>query len=84
MTSVTFDTLSFTRRLQEAGFDEKQAETVVRVLSAAQENLVTRDRFDSEIKNLCTEIKGELLLIKWMLALVVAVNVLPLLKTLFS
>lgn len=58
--------------------------SVVRVLSDAQENLVTRDHFDSEIKNLRTEIRGELLLIKWMLALVVAVNVLPLLKTLFS
>ncbi len=47
---MTFDTLTFTRKLQEAGFDEKQAETVVRVLVDSQENLVTREHFDAETK----------------------------------
>ncbi|MEG7524285.1 MAG: CCDC90 family protein [Chromatiales bacterium] len=61
MTSVTFDTLEFTRRLQEAGFDEKQAETVVRVLASSQENLVTREHFDAEMK-----------LLRWMLGVVMA------------
>ncbi len=50
MSSVTFDTLTFTRKLQEAGFDEKQAETVVRVLADSQQNLVTREHFDAETK----------------------------------
>lgn len=50
MTSVTFDTLTFTRKLQDAGFDEKQAETVVRVLVDSQQNLVTREHFDAETK----------------------------------
>ncbi len=46
MSTVTFDTLEFTRKLREAGFDEKQAETVVRVLAESQEKLVTREHFD--------------------------------------
>lgn len=49
MSSITFDTLDATRRLRDAGFDEKQAEMVVRVLSDAQSNLVTREHFDSKM-----------------------------------
>ena len=41
MSTLTFDTLEFTRKLREAGFDQKQAETVVRVMADAQSALVT-------------------------------------------
>ena len=50
MSILTFDTLDATRRLREAGFDEKQAETVVRVLSDAQDRLVTREHFDAKLE----------------------------------
>lgn len=50
MSTVTFDTLEFTRRLREAGFDEKQAEAVVRVLAESQERLVTREYFDARLE----------------------------------
>ena len=33
MGTITFDTLSFTRKLRDAGFDERQAEAVVRVMA---------------------------------------------------
>lgn len=49
MSTVTFDTLTFTRKLRDAGFDEKQAEMVVRVVADAQEKLVTREHFDSKM-----------------------------------
>lgn len=52
MSTITFDTLEFTRKLREAGFDEKQAETVVRVLVEAQERLVTREHFDAKLEAL--------------------------------
>lgn len=52
MTTLTFDTLDATRRLRDAGFDEKQAESVVRVLSESQERLVTREHFDSKLESL--------------------------------
>lgn len=49
MSTVTFDTLEITRKLRDAGFDEKQAEAVVRALSDAQSNLVTREHFDARM-----------------------------------
>lgn len=49
MSTITFDTLEFTRKLREAGFDEKQAETVVRVIADAQGTLVTREHFDARM-----------------------------------
>lgn len=91
MTTITFNTLVFTRRLQEAGFDEKQAETVVNVLADAQENLVSREHFDARLDVVDARldvvearINGRLNLIQWMLAVVVIVEVMPFLKTLFS
>lgn len=55
MSTVTFDTLDFTRKLRDAGFDEKQAEAVVRVLSEAQSCLVTTEHFDTKIELLRIE-----------------------------
>ncbi|AVR87315.1 DUF1640 domain-containing protein [Thauera aromatica] len=52
MSTVTFDTREFTRKLRDAGFDEKQAETVVRVLAESQEKLVTREHFDAKLEAL--------------------------------
>lgn len=49
MSTVTFDTLEITRRLRDAGFDEKQAESVVRALADSQTNLVTREHFDARM-----------------------------------
>ena len=49
MTTITFNTLAFTKRLQESGFDEKQAETVVELLAEAQETLVTSEHFDNRM-----------------------------------
>jgi hypothetical protein len=52
MSTITFDTLEYTRRLREAGFDEKQAEAAVRVLSDAQSSLVSREYLDSRLEAL--------------------------------
>lgn len=52
MATITVDMLDFTRRLREAGFNEKQVETVVRVLSDAQSSLVTQEHFDNELTQL--------------------------------
>lgn len=52
MSILTFDTLEATRRLRDAGFDEKQAEAVVRVLSESQERLVTSEHFDDKMESL--------------------------------
>ena len=58
--SVPFDTLDATRRLRDAGFDEKQAETVVRILSDTQSNLVTREHLDTKFEQLEWSLNSEL------------------------
>ena len=44
MTTITFDTHKFVRKLQEAGFDERQAEGLTEAMRAAIDDseLVTR------------------------------------------
>lgn len=70
MSTITFDTLEAAQKLRDAGFDEKQAESVVRVLAGAQDNLVTskinalRDHFDSKIDVSRVEIAHT----RWMIA----------------
>lgn len=52
MNPITFDTVEGTRRLRSAGFDESQAEAVIRLLSLAQEKLVTQEHFNNRIDSL--------------------------------
>ena len=54
MATVTFDTLAAVHRLRDAGYDEPQAEAIVRVISDAQGQLVTRVHFDARISQLPT------------------------------
>jgi len=71
MTTITFDTLEFTRKLRDAGFDEKQAEAVVRVIADAQSELVTRDYLDLKL----APIHADLLVLKWMIGALIALAV---------
>ena len=71
MSRVTFDTLEFTRKLKDAGFDEKQAETVVRVLADAQDRRVTREHFDTKIELLRMENAHT----RWMIGALIALAV---------
>lgn len=71
MTIVTFDTLEFTRKLRDAGFDEKQAEAVVRVLSDAQGGLVSVEHFDAKIDLLRIENSHT----RWMLGAVLGLAI---------
>jgi len=71
MSTITFDTLDFTRKLRDAGFDEKQAEAVVRVIAEAQSALVTREHFDTKIELLRAENANT----RWMLGVIIALAV---------
>ncbi len=71
MSTVTFDTLEATRRLRDAGFDEKQVEMVVRVLSDAQSNLVTREHFDARF----TMVEAKMDKLSWMIGALIAIAV---------
>jgi hypothetical protein len=69
MATVTFDTLDATRKLRDAGFDEAQAETVVRVLAASHEGLIIRERFDAKI----AVIEAKMDKLSWMIGVVIAI-----------
>lgn len=75
MSTITFDTLDFTRKLREAGFDERQAEAVVRVMADAQTALVTREHFDAKIETLETRLDAKMDKLSWMMGIIIALAV---------
>ena len=53
MTTTTFDTLSFARKLQELGFTKEQAEGFAQLQrELIDERLVTKDYLDMRLKDL--------------------------------
>ena len=90
MTTITFDTLELVDKLKTAGIPQEQAEAVVRVISEAQDGLVTKHDLTeakNEIKadmNVRFErIDGELKLNRWMLGVLLAGVISLVLKTFF-
>ena len=75
MTTISFDTLEFTRKLRYAGFDEKQAEAVVRVIADAQGAIVTREHFDAKIETLETRIDAKIDKLQWAIGILIAIAV---------
>lgn len=82
MSTITFDTLEGATKLRAAGFDEKQAEAVVRVLAEAQDGLVSRQHFDAEMHLSRTSadarfsvVEAKMDKLSWMLGAVLAVAV---------
>jgi hypothetical protein len=74
MSTITFDSLKSSDRLKTAGFTADQAETVVRVIAEAQDELVTNKALDAALAPLridMTVLKTELAQIKWMLGFVI-------------
>lgn len=53
MSSTTFDTLGYARRLEEAGFTRQQAEVHANALrEVIDERLVTKDYLDARLREL--------------------------------
>ena len=73
MASITFDTHKFVLKLQEAGFDQKQAEGLTQAMRAAIEesDLVTKKDLQIEL----APIKADLNLIKWMMGALIAIAI---------
>jgi hypothetical protein len=88
MTAITFDTHKFIRKLEEAGFDPKQAEAVADAFKEAQgeaEIGTKRDieRVEAKLDTRFERIDGELRLNRWMLGLMLAGVVSLILKAFF-
>lgn len=73
MSSITFDTHKFVLKLQEAGFDQKQAEGLTEAMRAAIEESVLVTKKDLQIE--LAPIKADLNLIKWMMGALIAMAV---------
>lgn len=99
MASITFDTLKFVEKLRAAGVPEAQAKAEAEALQgvfaetldaqlATKADMVRLERrmdgFEGQLKEMKAEINGKLTLVQWMLALVVAVEVMPALAKLFQ
>ncbi|WP_295404057.1 DUF1640 domain-containing protein [uncultured Thiocystis sp.] len=79
MTTITFDTLQLVDKLKAAGFPPEQAESVVRAISAAQSELVTKDILEQALAPLRTD----LTVLKWMMGVLLAGVMSLILKELF-
>ena len=65
--AATFDTLSASKELQAAGFEQTQAEAVAKIVRAGQGDLASKDDIAT--------LRSELGAIKWVLGLLAALNI---------
>ena len=81
MSTITFDTRKFVRRLKESGFDEKQAEALTEAMqdAIADSELVTKKDLQIELASIKTDIQ----ILKWMNGLVLGGIVALVMKTFF-
>jgi len=84
MNAITFDTHDFIKQLESSGFTEEQAEALARVQKQVSEANIENLATKNDLKQLELSLRGELTLIKWMIALVIITTVVPVLKSLFS
>ncbi len=88
MAITTFDTLSFSRRLVDAGVEAKQAEAQAMAMKEAfSEALDTQVATKGDVQNIqlvlkteIQKIESELKVVKWIGGLIVVVEVIPVLK----
>ena len=88
MATITFDALKFVEKLKAAGVSESQAKAEAEALQdalGAAEVATKRDieRVEGQLREMKAEINGNLTLAQWILPLVVAAEVVPLLGKLF-
>jgi hypothetical protein len=88
MATVTFDTLKFVERLTAAGVPEAQAKAMSEAFREAQGEIdvvTKRDIKELELKidGRFESVRGELMLIKWMLGLLLGGVTALILKTFF-
>ncbi len=69
MSTITFDSLKLSDRLKSAGFTADQAETVVRVIAEAQDELVTKKDLQIALDQAINPVKADLLVLKWAVGL---------------
>jgi hypothetical protein len=61
--------------MSEAGFDERQAEAVVRVMADAQSTWLTRAHFDAKLETLEKRLDARIDKLSWMMGILIALAV---------
>ena len=89
MATISFDTHKVVRTFEAAGFSEQQAEAFISALKgiSADAEIATKrgiERLESKLEARFERIDCKLTLVQWMLALVVAAEVVPILAKLFQ
>jgi len=81
MTTITFDTLKYAERLEKAGIPREhakaEAEALADVLASNAQDLSTKtDRaaIRSDMREMHTEINGDLKLLRWMVGMSIALS----------
>ncbi|RIZ69003.1 MAG: DUF1640 domain-containing protein [Methylococcales bacterium] len=81
MTTITFDTLKYAERLEKAGIPREhakaEAEALADVLASNAQDLSTKTDIalmHSEMREMRTEINGELKLLRWMVGMSIALS----------
>jgi hypothetical protein len=73
MGTITFDTQELVRELRSSGIPQEQAEAVVRTIVKSHAELVTQGHFDLKLEKELGPIKADLLVLKWMMGVLIAV-----------
>lgn len=99
MATVTFDTLKFVEKLKAAGIPDAHAKAELEALQGAlaesmDAQIATKadiarlerrmDGLDAKLDKLDARLSGDMALLKWMLALVVAAEAMPIVVKLFQ
>jgi hypothetical protein len=72
MTTVTFDVFALVDKLKAANFSQEQAEAVVRVITEAQDLVVTRDYLDAKLHQEISPLNTDIAVLKWMMGIMLA------------
>ena len=74
MTTTTFDTLAYVKKLREAGVDEKQAEAQAVALAAVLKETSGELATKQDIDRLRDQMDAKLTLLQWMLGFNLALS----------
>jgi len=75
MTTITFDTLELVDKLKTAGISAEQAETIVRVIAEAQNELATKQdlkELSQALEVRFERIDGQFALLNWLMGILIA------------
>jgi hypothetical protein len=84
MNAITFDTLKYAEDLVASGMPEAQAKALAKAQAELFERQAEGLASKADLYQAIAPVKADLLLVKWMLALVIVVTVVPILKTFFT